>query len=474
MKPDIKKLFESKFGLSVYSEAERAISDFSMDGLLSRGVLVGLSGGADSVMLLCLLVKLREENRCGNILAVHVNHKIRGDEADRDEAFSAELSRELGVEFIAVRRDVPAEAKQLSKGIEETARIVRYSVFEDIMRGRNDIGAIAVAHNATDNLETVILNMMRGAGSRGAAGIAPVRDGIFRPLIYSSKEKITAALEEAKISYVTDSTNLVADCKRNFVRLEILPKLRALTEDAEAQATRLTTHLRADNEYIEAAAEAFLNENSDAEGKVAAQALSALPKALLGRVLILMAQRGSGSAEYTHVAKISELLSRGDFSVSLPGSVSFISREGLCFVGECAEDYRKSYEMPLNIGVNFVEETGYGIFLSDAPFDKTFTNVYKNAIFTALDFDIIEGGLYVRERREGDSYSYGGMTHKVKKLFCDKGVPKRERYRLPIICDSRGILWIPGFSRRGGGKKDAQRKLHIAVVPNINIQERQI
>ena len=472
MRLDIKKLFETESGAAIYSEAKRAISDFSMDEMLSGGVLVGLSGGADSVMLLCLLVRLREEKRCGNILAVHVNHRIRGDEADRDEVFSRELCVDLGVEFSSAKRDVPAEAQKLSKGIEETARIVRYSVFNDILSERSDLLSIAVAHNATDNLETVIFNMMRGCGSRGASGISPVRDNVLRPLIYSPKENITEALTEAGIPYVTDSTNAQTDYKRNYIRHEILPKFKALTITPESQITRLCAHLRADNAYIEGDAENFLNKNSNG-GKIKVEALSTLHKALLSRVVILMAQRGGSSGvEYTHVSKISELLPCGDFSVSLPGAVAFISKDGLAFVGELAEDYRPTYEVKLNIGVNFVEETGYGIFLSEVPFDKTFINVYKNAMYTAIDSDIIEGGLYVRERRSGDSYTYGGMTHKLKKIFCDKGIPKRERYLLPIICDNKGILWVPGFSQRGGGKKDAPKKLYVAVVPNIKFQER--
>lgn len=472
MKLDINKLFQTKIGLDIYSKAKRAISDFSMERRLSCGVLLGLSGGADSVMLLLLLKKLKEEGKCGNILAVHVNHGVRGAEADRDESFSKELCYSLGVEFHAEKRDVPGEAKKLSKGIEETARIIRYSIFDDILRSRNDVSAIAVAHNATDNLETVIFNIMRGSGARGASGISPVRDNVIRPLIYSSKKDITLALEEAGIPYVTDSTNSETDYKRNFIRHEILPKLKELSEDPEEQVAKFCSHLRADNLYIEGEAQAFLEEHIE-ESKVDVGKILRLAPALLSRVIILMAKHGgSNGIEYTHVKKIAELLPRGDFSVSLPGSVDFVSRDGFAFVGAYEEDYHPTYEIKLNVGKNYVEETGYGIILSHTPFDNSFSNVYKNAMFTAIDFDIIKGDIFVRERREGDSYSYGGMTHKVKKMFCDKGIPKHERYLLPMLCDSSGLLWVPGFSIRGGGKKNASRKLYVAVIPNIKIQER--
>lgn len=472
MKADINKLFETKNGKAVYYAAKRAISDFSMEKALASGVLVGLSGGADSVMLLCLLIKLRDENLCGKIVAVHVNHMIRGAEADRDEAFSKELCDSLDVEFHSLRFDVPAEAKRISKGIEETARIVRYSAFDNIISGRSDVSAIAVAHNATDNVETVIFNMMRGAGLRGMSGISPTRDNIIRPLIYSPKAVITSALSDASVEYVTDSTNKEIDYKRNYIRSEILPKLAHLSECPENQLTRLSASLRSDNSYIEEVAKKFLNENI-LDGKVKKEELAKLHNAVLGRVVILMAHRGGATGiEYTHVSKIFELISNGDFSVSLPGAVSFISRDGLCYVGNATEDYHPSYEIPLKLGVNVIKETGYGIVVSDTPFDESFTNVYKTAIQVEIDSDIIKGGLFVRERREGDSYVYGGMTHKVKKLFCDRGIPKQERYVLPIVCDAQGIIWIPGFSQRGGGKKNAKNKFYVAAIPNILSYER--
>ena len=187
---NVNELFKTEAGEHVYSEFLRAVREFDLEKRIADGVAVGFSGGADSITLLLALRKFSSDNNFGRICAVHVNHMIRGAEADRDEAFSRQFCESIGVEFISVRRDVPAYAKKNSLGLEEAARNIRYSIFTELLEGRNDLSCVAVAHNATDNLETVIFNMMRGAGTRGIAGIAPVRDSVIRPLIFVPKRDI--------------------------------------------------------------------------------------------------------------------------------------------------------------------------------------------------------------------------------------------------------------------------------------------
>lgn len=466
MNIDLNGLFKTAEGAKIYSEAVRAVKDFCMDDKLRSGVLVGFSGGADSVMLLCFLKKYAEENSFGKILALHVNHMIRGAEADRDETFSRVFCHTLGIEFISLKYDVPKEAKKLSKGIEETARDVRYSAFCDLLQSRNDLSCVAVAHNATDNLETVIFNMMRGSGSRGISGISPVRDDIVRPLIYIPKRDITGALEVSSVPYVTDSTNSEIDYKRNYIRSEIIPKLFYLTDNPEAQASKLSSSLRSDNSFIEEEADTFLKDFSG--GEVPVSELLKLHKAVLSRVLQSMARLGGSSGcEYTHISKISELLGK-DFSVDLPGGVSFISKRGVCRVGKLSCNETVSYERKLDMGVNFIPEIDRAIILSEERIDNSFSKVYKISIQQTIDFDIINDGLSVRERRDGDSYVYGKMTRKLKKIFNDRSIPQEERARIPIICDKSGILWVPGFPVRDGGDKNSPRKLFIAVAQIVN------
>ena len=169
---DVKKsFFEGNLGEELYQKAKSTIDKFSMREEISKGVLVGFSGGPDSIFLLEFLLELRKREELDfKILAVHINHLIRGDEAFHDEEFSREYALLKGVEFQAVRLDVPSFAKQEHQSLEEAARNLRYATFMDIIQGRNDISTIAIAHNASDNFETVLFNMMRGAGARGLSG----------------------------------------------------------------------------------------------------------------------------------------------------------------------------------------------------------------------------------------------------------------------------------------------------------------
>ena len=199
------KLFASECGREIYSGALSAISDFSMKPLIKGGTVLGFSGGADSVMLLLFLIKYRSEIGDFPIVAVHINHGIRGKEADEDEEFSRCLCQALNIPFVSRSYDVPKIAAERGIGLEEAARDLRYAAFREILHEKN-YTSICVAHNATDNLETIILNMMRGSGTHGLSGISPVRDSILRPLIYSSKSLISSALTEAGISYKIDSS----------------------------------------------------------------------------------------------------------------------------------------------------------------------------------------------------------------------------------------------------------------------------
>jgi len=460
-KADINKLFSTDIGKRIYDTATRTLRECSMDERIGTGVLIGFSGGADSVMLLCVL-KRYLEGRDIKLLAVHINHMIRGEEAERDERFSREICEDIGVEFIARHIDVPTLAKESSKGVEEAARNARYSAFADIIRGRSDISAIAVAHNATDNLETVIFNLMRGAGTRGLAGISPVRDNVIRPLIAVPKRDIVNALDEAGIAYVYDSTNSETDYTRNYIRSEILPKLFRLSPSPEHQAYRASVILRSDDDFIESEAKHFLSRYA-AEMRIPACELAVLHPALFYRVVLGMAK--DSALEYTHVSKIREcLISSGDFSVSIPGGLSFVCRNGECFVGKIAAEVPKNYEKRLSVGINRIEELDAEIILSREPIDISYSKVYKISIQQAIDFDIIKGELLVRSKRDGDSYVYGGMTHKLKKLFNDRAIPPEKRPLVPIICDAEGILWVPGFGVRGGGAKNSESKFYVAIA----------
>jgi tRNA(Ile)-lysidine synthase len=461
----MKDLFSSKLGGEIYASALRAIDDHHMLDHLKRGVLVGFSGGADSVMLLLLLLKLKECVCDFPIVAVHINHMIRGNEADRDEEFSRSFCKSQNVEFKAIRIDVPAISKESGTGIEEAARDARYSAFHKVIDADERISTISVAHNATDNLETVIFNMMRGAGLSGISGIPPVRDNIIRPLIYSSKSDIVAALDLCGIDYVVDSTNNDVQYTRNYIRHEIIPRLSVLTASPEAMASRMSRSLREDGEYIGKEAENFVRTHLS-NGRIHQSALLTLPKPLFYRVLTIMtSEKCDQKPERTHVDAIYDLLGGGNFSYSLPGKIRFVMENGLCYIGNdiIEEDY--SYSVKIDLGVTEIPGYSTVVILSDDKTFKNYTNIYKISIQQQIPSDIIKDGLSVRSKEDGDSYTYGGMTRKLKKLFNDRKIPPSLRQHVPVVCDSQGILWVPGFGLRDGARSNSG--IYIAFAEPI-------
>ena len=461
---DLDAVFHTEAGRALWDKAERAIKDHSMTEALLRGVLVGLSGGADSVMLLLFLLRYRRAVSDFPILAVHVNHCIRGEEADRDEEFSRSLCESLGVEFLALRYDIPSLAEKCGKGLEEMAREVRYSCFAEIISGRNDISTIAVAHNSTDNLETVLLNILRGAGARGGAGVPPVRDNIVRPLISCDKGLILSALSACGVPYVTDSTNLLSDYKRNFIRNEILPTLRKISDHPEEMFTRFSVNLRNDETYLCSLAEEIISDNEVITNKL----LISLPESLFSRVLSLMCE---GGLSESLISDIRRLLSKDNFKYSVGAGKSFVCERGACRVVK--ESSLVDFTSEITYGKNILADGTLEIILSNERLPKSYLNVYKISIQHELSSAIINGSLSVRSKCDGDSIFYGGMTRKLKKLFSDRKIPVSKRDRIPILCDESGVLCVPGYGVREDGVQDEGKRDRLFVVFGVLSDEKE-
>ncbi|MBQ8321949.1 MAG: tRNA lysidine(34) synthetase TilS [Clostridia bacterium] len=450
----IEKLFSTEQGKKIYLDALRAISEYKMQPMIEKGVLVGLSGGADSVMLLCFLIELRRKNGYFPIAAVHINHMIRKGAADKDEEYSRTLCESLNIEFTSKSVDVPTLAKCRGQGLEECARNVRYSEFSSIISGRSDISTLSVAHNSNDNLETVLLNILRGAGAKGAAGIPPVRDNIIRPLIYTKKADILQALDEAGIYYVTDATNFENDYRRNFLRNEIVTRLQDVFDYPEYMAARLSANLRCDDEYITLKAYEFVNSNNP----LTISALRKLHKAVFIRVISILS---SGVADTVSASVLEDLynlvLKKDKFSYSLPGNAKFIAEGGLCKIVK-ADDIRE-YDYLFNVANGKTELCGFDadFFVFGEKLDKASLNVYNFSIHADISSAIIEGNLYLRPRKDGDALFFGGMTRKVKKLFSDRKIPESLRGSIPLLCDGRGVVWVPGCGVRDDVRDKSSR-----------------
>ena len=466
----ITSMFSSPEGNDAYNIILYTIEKYGMTEQLDSGVLVGFSGGPDSVFLVSFLKEyVRRTNKNIPILCVHVNHGIRDVEAKRDEIFSLDFARELSIECTSVTINVPDIAKKQGIGIEETARNERYAVFERILSSRNDFSTIVIAHNATDNMETVIFNILRGSGSLGAAGIKPVRENIIRPLIKISKPDILTLLNKFEIPYVTDSTNLSSDYSRNYIRNEILPKFERLSSSPEVSFSKLTDNLLSDVDYFNQEAEKIVNTIDLDNIKVSV--LRNLHPALRTRVINKIVHRKCNvHLEEKHIRTLFALLEKDNFAFSIPGEYDFVCERGICFFSsKIPQKFDESMIFPLTYGENKIQSTNLTVYIGD--YEKTSSNVYNFSIHADIASAIINNGLILRLKQDGDSYKYSGITHKLKKVFNDRNIPPHQRSRIAFVCDKDGIVWVPGLSVRDDAlpyKNDSVRITFCYSLPTVD------
>lgn len=412
-------------------------------------VLCAVSGGADSMCLLHFLGELGKSAGF-SVLAAHYNHRLRGEESDRDAAFVADWCRRQGIGCIGGGGDVSGEARRRGTGIEETARSLRYAFLE---RTAQEAGAarIATAHNADDNVETLLLHLVRGSGLQGLTGIPPRRGDIVRPLLTTSREEITAYLNEYGIPHVEDSSNADPAFSRNRLRREVVPVLRRLNPKLTESVTATIGTLRADNDFLNARAAALAANALWAEDDLVIDTryIAEAPGAVAPRVARrLLEQLGDGTFRGggAHLAAIVDLARSEDPSamVHLPGGL-LVQR----VYGELLFTTDQGPLPPFEpAGVNPDGET----MLPDSPWRVFCRRAEapgqppKNGNTFYLKCDMICSVLQLRPRRTGDVIDLPGRgTKTVKKLLIDAKVPRRERERLPILADEKAVLAVAGF-----------------------------
>lgn len=305
------------------TKALKTIEDYRMLSPVSR-VVAGVSGGADSMALLHLLWGLRKTWPELMVTAAHVNHCLRGGESDRDEAHVREYCQKENIPLQVLKIDVRAEAQRRKLGLEACGRAVRYEFFQ---RLAGDGGLIATAHNSSDQVETVLLHLARGAGLKGLCGIPPARDNIIRPLIGCTRREIEDYCQKNEIPYVTDSTNLKTEYARNKIRLQVLPVLKEINPSLEEAVGRMAQGLREDDDYLWAEAHSLLSRASLEEGGWSCRVLSQGEKPVRVRAIRLL-QEGS-KPEARHLEEIDRIVLAGQGGVSVPGELDFHASRGV-------------------------------------------------------------------------------------------------------------------------------------------------
>lgn len=408
-------------------------------GMLTEGtrVLCAVSGGADSVCLLSLMRQAAPQLGIG-VACAHFNHMLRGAEADRDERFVKDLCAGWGIEFAAGRADVGAYARENGMGVEEAARVLRYRFLEETA-DRLGCARIATAHNANDNAETVLMNLARGSGAKGLCGIPPVRGRMIRPLIETGREEIEAYLEKMGISHVEDSTNHTDEHTRNVIRHNVLPRLVEINSGCVANISRMSALLRADEEVLDAQAEAFIARELR-DGAVSAKRLRELPEPIAARVLRRL---WSKSLSEAHIAALLSLCEAGKSGscADIPGGRVVREFDRLVFSGGAPGRIES-----VLIAAGETRDIGCGLTVScEIVENPREVNSSLNTFF--FKYENICGKIIVRPREAGDSIRLvgRGCTKSLKKLFAEAGIPAGERDSIPVIADEAGPVGVYGF-----------------------------
>ena len=404
-------------------------------GLLTgkRPVLVGLSGGADSVALLGVLVQLGYPCQ-----ALHCNFHLRGEESDRDEVFAHRFADSLGVPFLKVDFDTTGYAAAHHESIEMAARSLRYRWFEE-QRQAYDAEAIAVAHHRDDSVETLLMNLLRGSGLRGLGGIRPRNGQVVRPLLVVSRAEIEEWLKAQGWDYVTDSSNLSDAYTRNFIRLRVLPLLEQLNPAARETIARSAAHLSAAEQLYE-----YMVEEARKAVFVTADSLSieALLRYPAPETLLYEWLRPYGFSRIV-VSELFESLTglSGKQFYSATHQV-LKDRDRLYIAPQREESAWQPVEIPVATG-EFTQPLRLSCRLMVRTPDFQMERTADTAYF---DADKLPDRLSLRLPRTGDWFVPFGMRgrKKLSDFFADQKMIRWEKSQQPLLCAGDSIIWVVG------------------------------
>ena len=465
------------------------------------GVLAAVSGGADSVCLLLLLNGLAAELGI-RVFAFHMNHGIRGEEADRDEQFVEELCKQLGIPLTVMHEKVETYAEKHGLSGEEAGRILRYRHLEEIAESYQ-CAKIAVAHHEDDDAETVLLNLFRGSGLAGLSGIRPVRGKIIRPLLCVSRKEIEEYLKGQGFSWCEDSTNRENDYTRNKIRNELLPWVKENINSRAVEHILAVSELAAQADvYFEMEAERILEEScskrreeakqptsqnaGEADGKesgtgqdskvaenemkmytkISTKLFDAQPEILKTYIIRRMVLDAAGKAKditERHIRAVMKLTGPGGgHTANLPYGLQAVrGYETLKIVkgresrstGESSDpghnlEKEGSFEKEIRLRTDLDETFRVGpasIRLHAIPRKKE-PEIPKNQYTKWFDYDKINVGLSIRYRQNGDYLTLsGGGKKKLRRFMIDEKIPENERDRIPVLADGDHVLWVIGY-----------------------------
>lgn len=417
-------------------------------------IIVGLSGGADSVCLLLVLNEIKDIlDIC--LYGIHVHHGLRGEDADKDAKFSQELCEKLNIPIKVVYRNIRNEAKKLKISEEEAGRKARYEIFE---KKKNELGKakIAIGHHMNDQAETVLFNIIRGSGLKGIGGIRPVRDSIIRPLIECTRREIEEYCNNKLISFRHDISNESDIYSRNKLRLHVIPYIEDnFNPSFIKQISVMSELVREDDLCLDKIATKFLNhyliKTNPNKIYLDISKLMELDKAIRKRVFrkaILNINPILKDYEHKHIVIIEELLSKETGKkIMLPyGIIVEKIYNNICFRKEELIDYPWEYLVKIGEGSINIKEIN-GSFKFRVFENHNFTDFPKSRYTKWFDYDKMISNLTIRNRREGDYIYLKRLNGKksLKNFFVDEKIPRENRGKIALLAEKSNIIWIVGY-----------------------------
>ncbi len=425
----------------------KKIKKFILDNSLIEEkdrILIGLSGGPDSIFLLYFLYY----NFNKKLIIAHINHKLRKDDSDLDEKFIRKISQKLKIPLFVKREDVKKLSIDSKKSIEETGREVRFSFFNKILKIEN-FNKIALGHNLDDNVETVLINLIKGSGVKGLTGIPEKRENIIHPIIIAKKEEILKFLQDNKIEYRIDKTNLEKDFLRNKIRNYLLPIIeKEFNKNFKEKLLSLSNILKVEDKFLDDFTENISSKLLKFEYdniKIDLKKFKNLHLSIKRRLIRKGISYLCGDLREYPLEQIDKVISlenkKTGKEFELPLNIVAIKDKNEIIIE------RKNF---IN-GDFFVEIPGLGSYQEIGMKIELFLvkkmAKTKEKFTSFLDYDKIEFPLRIRKPEFGEKFQPLGLNKekKIQDFFTDSGIPKNVRWNLPILFDKKGdILWLIG------------------------------
>ncbi len=425
----------------------KAQSDFSLIQPEDK-IIVGFSGGSDSVVLTHLLLKFKDYLKISNIILVHVNHKLRGIESEEDEKFALKFAKEHNLNIEIRRFPVKEIAEREKKSIEEVAREIRYKVFKEV----KDIyraDKIATAHHISDLTETMVMWFIQG-NKKGMKGFKAKEGCIIRPLYYALKEEIIEYADKNNLTYRIDTSNLSLEFLRNKIRIEVIPVLKKINPSLENSLLTLSNFLFIDDDYLDRVSDSFLDKFLN---KNYIDLESIKEPSILYRIIQKWVYKKTGVyLSYSTLLEILSIINKGGSKTVHISNEYMLEKEyNKLFIKSVKESEKIKYEYKFRIGESiYVKEAGVIInSYIEKNLEQDKLKNEKNMVCFEIP-DIKDKEFFVvRNRKPGDRFIPFGRSseRKLKDVMIDLKIPKSMRESIPLLVFRDKILWIVGYKR---------------------------